>query len=342
MEGIKKDNHYVPQAYLRQWVINGKIPTYRLLVPHERCEHWKPQSPKGIAKHQHLYTYFSGSKDSDEIERWLDREFERPASVSIAKVVNETRLNVKDWNNLFRFALAQSIRTPTGMQSFMKRQNETLEAFLSESMEGSFAKIEAAFASGIKLEPSSAVEPYSKLPLKLHRVKNEDGSEGIEARVLNGRKFWIWQLEHVLKNTIHRMPTHRWTILHAPTGVTWPTTDNPFTRLGVGANGELSLEGGWGVQGTRLFLPLSPKHLLFACVGQRPPPRGSTVSLSDAAFFRTMIINGASRYIFATDTQDIVEFRPRTVSRELFDAEAKLWADWHASQSEEEALYPNL
>ena len=342
MEGIKKDNHYVPQAYLRQWVINGKILTYRLLVPHEKCEHWKPHSPKGIAKHQHLYTYFSGSKDSDEIERWLDREFERPASVSIAKVVNETQLSVKDWNNLFRFAVAQSIRTPAGMQSFMKRQNETLEAFLSESMEGSVAKVEAALASGIKLEPASAVDPYSKLPLKLHRVKDEDGLEGIEARVLNGRKFWIWQLEHILKNTIHRMPTHRWTILHAPTGVTWPTTDNPFTRLGVGANGELSLEGGWGVQGTRLFLPLSPKHLLFACVGQRPPPRGSTVSLSDAAFFRTMIINGANRYIFATDTQDIVEFRPRTVSREQFDAEAKLWADWHASQSEEEAQYPNL
>lgn len=342
MEGIKKDNHYVPQVYLRQWVINGKILTYRLLVPHEKCEHWKPHSPKGIAKHQHLYTYFSGSKDSDEIERWLDREFELPASVSIAKVVNETQLNTKDWNNLFRFAVAQSIRTPAGMQNFMKRQNETLEALLSESMVGSVAKVEAALASGITLEPTSSVEPFSKLPLKLHRVKNEDGSEGIEARVLNGRKFWIWQLEHILKNTIHRMPTHRWTILHAPTGVTWPTTDNPFTRLGVGANGELSLEGGWGVQGTRLFLPLSPKHLLFACVGQRPPPRGSTVSLSDAAFFRTMIINGANRYIFATDTQDIVEFRPRTVSRELFDAEAKLWADWHTSQSKEEAQYPNL
>ncbi|HKR39428.1 MAG TPA: hypothetical protein VJU59_07040, partial [Paraburkholderia sp.] len=29
MEGLKKDNHYVPQAYLRQWLINGKILTYR-------------------------------------------------------------------------------------------------------------------------------------------------------------------------------------------------------------------------------------------------------------------------------------------------------------------------
>ncbi|MEE4183741.1 DUF4238 domain-containing protein [Pseudomonas viridiflava] len=342
MAGIKKDNHYVPQVYLKQWVSNGKILTYRLLVPHEKCEHWKAHSPKSIAKHQHLYTYFSGSKDSDEIENWLDRDFERSASVSIAKVVKEAQLSVEDWNNLFRFAVAQSIRTPTGMQSFMRRQSQTLKVLLSESLEGSVAKVEASLASGVKLDPAPPLDPFSKLPLKLHRVNNEDGSEGIEALVLNGRKFWIWHLEHILKNTIHRMPTHRWTILHAPTGVTWPTTDNPFTRLGEGANGELSLEGGWGVEGTKLFLPLSPKHLLFACVGQRPPPRGTTVSLSNAAFFRTMIINGASRYIFATDTQDIVEFRPRIVSRELFDAEAKLWADWHANQSEEEAQYPNI
>lgn len=92
MESIKKDNHYVPQAYLRQWMSDGKIQTYRLLVPHENCAPWKKHSPKSIAKHQHLYTYFSGSKDSDDIERWLDREFEGPAATPIAKVLNEARL----------------------------------------------------------------------------------------------------------------------------------------------------------------------------------------------------------------------------------------------------------
>jgi hypothetical protein len=342
MESFKKDNHYVPQAYLRQWTINGKILTYRLLVPHEKCDLWKPQSPKSIAKHQHLYTYFSGSKDSDEVERWLDRDFEGPAFASIAKVVSESRLTCEDWNNLFRFAVAQSVRTPAGLKIFMKRQDETLEAFLAESMEESVANISAALSAGIKLELAPVVDSNSKLPLKIHRIKNENGEEGIEARVLNGRKFWIWQLQHILKNTINLIPTHRWTILRAPLGISWPTTDNPFTRLGVGANGKLSLEGGWGVPGTILFLPLSPKHLLFACVGYRPPQRGTTLSLTEAAFIRTMILNGANRYVFATDIKGIDEIRPRTVSRELFDADAKLWAEWHESQSREEAEYPDL
>lgn len=342
MERLKKDNHYVPKAYLRHWMTGGKVLGYRLLVPHEKSALWRRYSTKSIAMLSHLYTYFSGTEDTDEIERWLDRDFEGPAFPSIAKVVSESKLSREDWSNLFRFAVAQSIRTPARMQSFLKRQNETLEAILSESMEGAVAKIREALAEGVNLEPVPVVDPYSKLPFKLQRVRNTDGEEGLEGRILNGRKFWIWHIEHILKSTIHRMPSHRWTILHAPPGVTWPTTDNPFTRLGVGANGEWSLEGGWGVPGTRLFMPLSPKHLLFACVGSKPPKRGTTLSLVEAAFYRGMIITGASRFVFSTDMQDIEAFRPRTVSRELYEAEARLWADWHVSQSKEEAEYPNL
>ncbi|MFA7891482.1 DUF4238 domain-containing protein [Pseudomonas putida] len=342
MECIKKDNHYVPQAYLRQWMINGKVLTYRLLVPHVKSAIWKPLSPKSLAMLQHLYTYYSGTKDSDEIERWLDRDFEAPGFASIAKVVSESQLTREDWNNLFRFAVAQSVRTPAQMQRFIKRQNETLEALLCESMEWSIAKIESASATGVQPEPPPDRDPYSKLPLKLQRVKNEDGEEGIKAQVLNGRKFWIWQMEHVLKSTINRLPNHRWTILHAPPGVTWPTTDNPFMRVGVGANGALSLEGGWDVPGTTLFMPLSPKHLLFTSVGSQPPQRGTTLSLEDAAFFRTMILTGAHLYIFATDTRDIQEYRPRTVSLEQCEAEKKYWEEWHENQSREEADYPDL
>lgn len=89
-------------------------------------------------------------------------------------------------------------------------------------------------------------------------------------------------------------------------------------------------------------MPLSPKHLLFACVGAKPPQRGTTLSLTDAAFYKAMILTGASRYVFATQTYDIHEFRPRIVSRKLYEEEAQLWADWHEIQSKEEAEYPDL
>ncbi|MGY3326087.1 hypothetical protein [Pseudomonas sp. TE3911] len=76
--------------------------------------------------------------------------------------------------------------------------------------------------------------------------------------------------------------------------------------------------------------------------GYRPPQRGTTLNLEEAAFFRMMILNGASRYVYAADTRDIEAYLPRTVSRELYDEEQKLWADWHESQSREEAEYPDL
>ncbi|WP_122466860.1 DUF4238 domain-containing protein [Pseudomonas viridiflava] len=341
MSGFKKDNHYVPQAYLRQWMINGKVLTYRLLVPHEKSAVWKPYAPKSVAMLPHLYTYFSGAKDSDEIEQWLDREFEAPGFASIAKVVKEARLTKEDWNHLFRFAVVQSIRTPAHMQSFLKRQDETLGAFMIESMEASLANYSAALTAGARPKPVPLSGLHSKLPFKLRRFKNADGEEYLEGQILSGRKLWLWQIEHILQSTIDRIPSHKWTILHAPPGVTWPTTDNPFTRLGVGQNGKWSFEGGWGVQRTRLFMPLSPKHLLFACAGFRPPRRGTVLSLAEAAFYKMMILTGASRYVFSTDTHDIEDARPRTVSREMFEEESRLWADWHETQSKEEALYPD-
>lgn len=339
MGHLKKDNHYVPQAYLRQWAVGGKILTYRLLVPHENCELWKNHSPSSIAKHQHLYTYFSGDRDSDEIERWLDRDFENPAILSIAKVVREDRLAGEDWHNLFRFAVAQSVRTPAGLEHFMERQNKTLPSFLAETLEASVAKFESATKAGIKLQCGPIDEPLNKLPLKVLRVRNEDGTEGVQARVLNGRKMWIWQLRHVLTNTIHRLPKYRWSILHAPPGISWPTSDNPLIKLSVDAKGQYSLDGGWGTPGVQLLLPLSPKHLLYTCVGKRPPPRGTTLSEQEAKFFRKVILEGARRYVFATDPDEIDRIRPRKVSQEWSANEAKIWADWHEVQSREERRF---
>jgi hypothetical protein len=47
MQQLRKDNHYVPKLYLKQWAHNGKILTYRLLVQNENVPLWKEQSLKG-------------------------------------------------------------------------------------------------------------------------------------------------------------------------------------------------------------------------------------------------------------------------------------------------------
>ena len=342
MGNQKTDNHYVPQLYLRNWAINGRVLTYRLLVPHENCELWKGHSPRSIAKHHHLYTYFSGTTDSDEIERLLDSDFEGPATESIAKVVKEEQLKPSDWTHLIRFAVAQSIRTPAGMQQFLDRQQRTLPSLLNDTMETSMAKLSTAVETGVKLNLEPVDDVSAAIPIKVQTIKNADGTAAIKAEILNGRKLWIWQLRHVLTCTIHRLPKHRWTILHAPSGIIWPTTDNPFVRLSIDLRGHYTLDGGWGTGGTQLFIPLSPKHLLYTQVGVRPSIRGTILSHDEARFIRRVIIENAQRYIFATDPTDINKVRPRMVSQDMCRKEIEMWSNWHQEQSAMEAEYPDL
>lgn len=108
---------------------------------------------------------------------------------------------------MFRFALAQSVRTPKDLHSFMKRQNDILEWVLTTSMTHSLAKFEEAQNAGIVLEQPSIDDANGKLPLRLNCAKKDCGEEGFEARMLNGCKLWIWHLERVLKHSIHGLPT---------------------------------------------------------------------------------------------------------------------------------------
>lgn len=73
---LRKDNHYVPELYLKQWADKVGVLTYRLLVPNENVGAWKKHSLKGIGYQKHLYTYWAGGAETDEFECWLDREFE--------------------------------------------------------------------------------------------------------------------------------------------------------------------------------------------------------------------------------------------------------------------------
>ncbi|WP_417422339.1 DUF4238 domain-containing protein, partial [Halomonas sp.] len=110
MSQFHKANHYVPQLYLKQWSTNRKISTYRLLVPHDNIPLWKHHSLRGIAFHQHLYTYVIGQEETDEFERWLGQEFEAPAEEAIRRAVNNERMKPEHWKNLIRFAVSQDVR----------------------------------------------------------------------------------------------------------------------------------------------------------------------------------------------------------------------------------------
>src|SRR3954447_5267719 len=103
-----RDSHYVPRFYLKRWADReGRLWVYNLLVPHERVPLWKRASVKGVAYQAHLYTRLLASGETDEIENWLEREFETPAAPSIQRAVLEETLTKADWIRLAKFVAIQ-------------------------------------------------------------------------------------------------------------------------------------------------------------------------------------------------------------------------------------------
>ncbi|CAJ0783706.1 hypothetical protein LMG19083_01075 [Ralstonia psammae] len=336
MKQFHRDNHYVPQVYLKQWSSSGQIFVYRLLVPHENVSQWKAHSLRGIAFHQHLYTYMDGKVETDEFERWLSREFEEPAEEAIRRAVNDERMSSDHWRTLVRFAVAQDVRTPASLSAFLNRQRQSLQAVMDASLETSVRTLKAAARAGTAL-PKQSLERSSLFPVDVSITRDPDGAGTIKTTAVVGRKLWLWGVRHHLTSTIDRISYDDWTILRAPEGITWPTSDKPVMKLRLHSSTSYDFDGGWGVRPCDVFLPLSPKHLLHKSIGRRRVRRGAVLDIQLATFIRKLIVEHAHRYVFDTFKSDIPLIRPRLVSLENVKHEQEAWKNWHREQSEVES-----
>ena len=123
MKYFHRNNHFVPKNYLKRWSTNGhQIWGYPLLVSNQNILMWKLYSISGIAYHTHLYTKLSvDGLETDEFERWLDKEFETPVEEAIYKATSDHNLSPMEWEKLIRFAAAQSVRTPAQLIQNLER-----------------------------------------------------------------------------------------------------------------------------------------------------------------------------------------------------------------------------
>ncbi len=335
MPQLRKDNHYVPQLYLKQWATKGKIQTYRLLVPHANFPLWKEHSLRSIAFHQHLYTYLVGQEETDEFERWLGQEFEHPAEEAIRRAVNDERMTAGNWKALIRFTVAQDVRTPANLMDFLARQQDTLPALMNETLEHSVRDLEEAVRTGTRL-PTPEPNSSGAFPVKVFTEKNPDGDGTIRTEMVIGRKLWVWSLRHLLTETIKKVPETRWTIVRAPDGITWPTTDNPVVKLRYTSADNYTYGGGWGVPKCDVFMPLSPKHLLHNFVGQRSWPKGTLLDVATAQQIRKIIIEHTHRYVFDVEESDVPLILPRKVGLAEYQKELAIWKNWHREQTKAE------
>ena len=59
-----------------------------------------------------------------------------------------------------------------------------------------------------------------------------------------GRSLWLWGQRHLLRRIAKHLLDNQWTILVAPDGVTWPSTDNSVIRLNFHSKQSYDLRGG--------------------------------------------------------------------------------------------------
>jgi hypothetical protein len=296
---------------------------------------WRQAAVKGLAYHEHLYTRVVAAGQTDEIERWLATVFESPGEEAIQKAVTDAHLTTQDWSRLIKFLAAQHVRTPVCLMEMHQLSVRTLQDTLPDTLNESVKEFETARREGNPL-PHDSHADSEHLPC---RVTIDGGMLRFE--IIAGRELWLYNLKHLLTRTVDALLAHKWTILRSPEEIEWVTSDDPVVRLNYHNSNKYDFGGGWDSRGTEIFLPLSPRHLLYTKIGTEPPRRGEVLSAELATCFQRFTIEHAHRYVFAA-AQDVKvsEHRPRIVDKEVFADEMNQWSRWHEEQSTaERSLY---
>lgn len=335
-DAFRRDHHFVSRVYLRRWASSHSQKTwvYRTLVSAERVPKWVEKFIRGVAYHSHLYTSLIAGQESDQMERWLAEEFEAPAAEALEQVTNEGRLRPDDWERLVRFLAAQDVRTPTRLIEYLERGRTEIPQMIEESMRESVRELGSALEAGKPLPKRPEGPSTEGFPLRVTKQLEPGAEEGtLKGAVVVGRGMWLYHMRLLLTRTIRVLHGHRWTVLRAPPEMSWFTTDNPVVRLNFTTADQYDFKGGWGSPGTDIFMPLSPRHLLFTQVGTRPPDRGTVLSRDKAGLIRRFLAESADRLIFAhVPDPEVERLRPRVISAEMVKSEKEQWEQWHEDQ----------
>lgn len=339
MSQLTRRNHFVPQAYLRRWADQkDRVWCCRLLVSHAGVPLWKRHSVRGIGYHEHLYTSVMAGEESDGIETWLEQEFETPGQRAIERVVSERQLTPADWKALIRYAAAQDVRTPARYVEHTRRWNTDVQQLLDGITPKALAEWEAADDTTRQKwrEAKPTTDARSDFPFRVTVTRNADGPGGwLRAETVVGRQMWLASIRLVLTETIRVLTGHRWSIMRAPIGMSWLTSDDPVVRLNYNNEEDYNFGGGWGSPGSDILFPLSPRHMLYTQIGKQHRPR-INVDPVRARLLRRIISEHAHRWLYADTPLDDSTLRSRVVNPEWYNQELEGLRNWHREQTEAE------
>jgi hypothetical protein len=324
---LSRDNHAVPQAYLKGWSDDGgHVLAYRTLVPDDRYPEWSRRSVRSLAAYRDLYTSIASGAESDEFERWMNESIEGPAAEAIELVRENRRLSPEHWKRLVFYAAALDLRTPSSYAEQNERWNREIPGILADVMQSLPERLRSYKPPGGAGPAPRAENPF---PVRVTTERQPGGGGIVRAEVVTGREMWLHTMRHQLTTLAPVLTRHRWVMLRPAEGLEWFTSDHPLLRLNYYADGTYDFGGGWGNPGSEILLPISPGHLMYTQVG-RAWPGPLTLGDEMTVKLQRLLAERAHRWIIANRQIPAVRvFRPRHVDRGAFDAEARAWREWH-------------
>lgn len=133
------------------------------------------------------------------------------------------------------------------------------------------------------------------------------------------------------------LQNHKWSIVEPHGSAEWFTSDHPAMRLNFHSVESYDFGGGWGREKCDLFLPVSPRHLLYAQVGSVYPER-FTFSPEHTRLMQRLLAERAHRWIFArVPIASVAQDRPRIIDAGRFKAEEQFWVEWDEANRQAES-----
>lgn len=306
---------------------------YRTLISRPHVGPWRSKPITRVGYYTDLYTRFTPEGETDEIETWLNRDFEQPADGALRKATLDEPLNDIDWHAIVRFVAAQIVRTP----AFFIRTLPIWNKITPEILKQTLNEFPHDLALAAKGELAYGEDPpHGELfPIQTRKeVDEEAGTVNLTVTVTIGRDIWFYTMKHMLTHTLRVLHNHSWTILKAPNCLTWFTSDDPVLTLNYHSESAYNFGGGWNSPGTEIILPISPRHLLYTHIAKPVPALGTVVDRRHAQMLRFMIAQHAHREIYAlTEDKELPALRPRRVDAKQFRRERDQWTLWNSGQT---------
>lgn len=259
----RTNHHFLPKHLLKQFR-NAADRVYFL----RRSADWRESDsgPKRLASEEHLYSpgvddLWGRSADDDAVEIWLDQQVDTPAADVIRRVaagVPLHELNENERHALAQFIAALDMRTPVVRDLLSPHYG--VAANLGASDRRSLRKSMKRSGHYMSLGEVSRASAPSRVKI-----------------AQQGKAGWLDYLQKQLPRARLNVKDRRWTLLSAPPGTEFVTSDIGMVKSMRGFETPTSWDAGTLGGRFQWLVPISPERAIAITDKNQPEPGELTV-----------------------------------------------------------------